>query len=214
MILSLLLEQPLTFFAWLIAVVIALTLHEFAHAWAAYALGDPTAKYAGRLTLNPLKHLDLWGTLMILIVGIGWAKPVPYNPYNLKNKRWGPALVALAGPGANLFLVILFVIILRLFIGLEIVSPENMLFTLMQLLVVLNAVLLTFNLIPIPPLDGSKLLFALLPARYDQVKVFLTTRGPFLLFGLLLIDRITRISLLTFLFGGVIFLVTKALGLG
>lgn len=212
MLLGLLFSEPLVFLAWMIAFAIALTLHEFSHALAAYSLGDPTAKYAGRLTLNPLKHLDLWGTIMILIAGIGWAKPVPYNPYNLKNQRWGPALVGLAGPGANLFLALIFGFILRLLVGFGTLPSTNMLFTLLQLIVFINVILLTFNLIPIPPLDGSKLLFALLPARYDHIKVFLTTRGPFLLFGLIILDRIMGVSVLSLLFNGVLMLVSRIIG--
>ncbi len=196
MILSLLFKDPLTFFAWVVAAVVALVLHEFCHAWAAYALGDPTAKYAGRLTLNPLKHLDLWGSVLILVAGVGWAKPVPYNPYNLKNQRWGPALVALAGPGANLFLCLLFGLVLRLLVGADLLAAENMLFTFLQLMVVLNIVLLTFNLIPLPPLDGSKLLFAFLPERYNHVKEFLTYRGPIILFALLILDNFLGFSFL------------------
>lgn len=213
MIISLLFQDPLTFFAWVVAAIVALVLHEFCHAWAAYALGDSTAKYAGRLTLNPLKHLDLWGSLLILVAGIGWAKPVPYNPYNLKNQKWGPALVALAGPGANLFLCFFFGIILRLLVGADLLAAENMLFTFLQLMVVLNIVLLTFNLIPLPPLDGSKLLFALLPERYNHIKEFLTYRGPIILFALLLLDNFFGFSFLGSFFQLVIGVFSRLLGL-
>lgn len=214
MLIGLLFSQPLLFLAWIVAFVIALTVHEFSHALAAYWLGDPTAKYAGRLTLNPLKHLDLWGTMAILFAGIGWAKPVPYNPYNLKNQRWGPAVVGLAGPGSNLLLVLVFGFLLRGLVSTGVLPTSNMLFTLLEFVVVLNAVLLTFNLIPIPPLDGSKLLFSILPPRYDQIKVFLATRGPFLLIGLIILDRLFgRFSVLSLLFGGVFYLVGKLIGI-
>jgi len=127
MILATLFSEPLLLFAWIAAMVIAITIHEFAHALASYSMGDPTAKDNGRLTLNPLKHLDLWGTIMLLVAGFGWGKPVPYNPYNLKNQRWGPALISLAGPGSNLALVIIFGLLLRFLVGFEILPPENML---------------------------------------------------------------------------------------
>lgn len=214
MLLGLLFSEPLVFFAWMVAMLMAISLHEFCHALAAYALGDPTAKYAGRLTLNPLKHLDLWGLVMLLIAGFGWGKPVPYNPYNLKNQRWGPAIVALAGPASNLVLVFIFGFVLRLLVANGILPPQNMLFTLLELIVVLNTVWLTFNLIPIPPLDGSKLLFAILPAKYDHFKMFLETRGPFLLIGLIILDRVMGgLSILDLLFNGVLYLVTRILGI-
>ncbi len=213
MILATLFSEPLLLLAWIVAMVIAITIHEFAHAWASYSLGDPTAKDAGRLTLNPLKHLDLWGTIMLLVAGFGWGKPVPYNPYNLKNQRWGPALISLAGPGSNLALVIIFGLLLRFLVGFEILPPENMLFSLLQMIVLLNVVLFTFNLIPIPPLDGSKLLFALLPDKYDNVKIFLATRGPFILLALIILDRLSGVSFLSFLFVAVLKLVAKIIGI-
>ena len=110
MILGLLFSQPVLFIAWIAAILVALSVHEFSHALAGTVLGDNTAKNMGRLTLNPLAHLDMIGTLMLLIVGFGWGKPVPFNPFNLKYPKWGPAIVALAGPFANLICVVIFVI--------------------------------------------------------------------------------------------------------
>jgi len=121
------LSEPLMLFAWLAAMAISLTLHEFAHALSAYLQGDSTAKYSGRLSLNPLRHLDLWGTLMLVLIGFGWGKPVPFNPYNLKNQKWGPALVALAGPVANLFLLIFFGLAAKLLVNTGILDSANML---------------------------------------------------------------------------------------
>lgn len=214
MVLNLLFSEPLVFLAWLVAMVMAISLHEFFHAFAAYLQGDPTAKNVGRLTLNPLRHLDLWGTVMLLLAGFGWGKPVPYNPYNLKNQRWGPALVALAGPAANLFLILVCGFILRLLVTYSVLPSSNMLFTLLELIVVLNTVWLTFNLIPIPPLDGSKLLFAILPERYNHFKFFLLTRGPFLLMGLIILDSlIGGISILNLLFSSVLYLVSRIIGI-
>ena len=102
MMINLLLQNPMLFLVWVLAIIFALTIHEFFHAFTGYLLGDKTAARAGRLTLNPMAHIDPVGFFALMFIGIGWAKPVPFNPYNLKYKKWGPALVALAGPGSNL----------------------------------------------------------------------------------------------------------------
>ena len=209
MIITLLFQQPVLFFAWVAAIIIAITVHEFSHAACAYALGDPTAKYQGRLTLNPLSHLDPWGTLLLLFVGIGWGKPIPFNPYNLKNQRYGSALVALAGPGSNLGLVVIFSLILRFIYPLTGLGTENALYTFLSLLVLLNAMLMIFNLIPIPPLDGSKLLMAILPPSLDNVKIFLQRYGFFILILLIFLGR----NLLMGLFGLVIYVIQAVFGI-
>lgn len=207
------LSEPIVFLAWLVAMAISVTLHEFAHALSAYLQGDATAKYSGRLSLNPLKHLDLWGTLMLLLVGFGWGKPVPYNPYNLRNQKWGPSLVALAGPGANLFLILFFGLILKILVVGGVLDVGNMLYILIEMIIILNAVWFTFNLIPIPPLDGSKLLFAILPRRFDHWKIFLAVRGPLILIFLIILDRLLNLSLLESLFNLVIRAVAGMFGL-
>lgn len=209
MIISLLFQQPILFFAWVVAIVIAISVHEFSHAACAYWLGDPTAKYEGRLTLNPLAHLDLWGTLLLLFVGVGWGKPVPFNPYNLKNQRYGPALVALAGPASNLVLVVVFSLILRFIYPLTGLGMENALYSLLALLIFINAILMVFNLIPIPPLDGSKLLMAVLPSSLDNVKIFLQRYGFFLLILLFFLGR----GLLVGLFSFVVSVIQAAFGI-
>lgn len=174
--------------ALILGLAIAVILHEVAHGYAALYLGDPTAKYAGRLSLNPLKHIDLWGTILIplfLIVAgtgfvFGWAKPVPVNYYNLRNGRWGPLLVALAGPATNLVLLIFFSVVARL-------SPVGTsLPYLFVTIALVNGVLMMFNLIPIPPLDGSKVLFSLIGERTPAVW-FLERYGLWMLIGLLII---------------------------
>ncbi|OHA14073.1 MAG: hypothetical protein A2909_02630 [Candidatus Tagabacteria bacterium RIFCSPLOWO2_01_FULL_39_11] len=189
--------------------VMSVVVHEVSHGFIANYLGDPTAKYAGRLTLNPLKHLDLFGSVLVpflLVITnspflIGWAKPVPYNPYNLKNQKWGPAIVGAAGPLSNIFFVIIFSILiyfvpvadmLKEQAVLSVLFPDlrasldfsNILVSLIfssSLIIWINLILAVFNLLPIPPLDGSKVLFALLPYKWNNVQFFLERYGFFIL---------------------------------
>lgn len=158
--------------------MMSVVLHEVSHGYTAAILGDPTAKYAGRLTLNPLKHLDPVGSLLIPIVSnmlggvtFGWAKPVPYNPYNLRGGKWGPAIVAAAGPLANLFLAVFMSLILHLqffeFVRTPAVIP------LMISAIGINIVLFVVNIIPVPPIDGSKILFSLVPYKYNYIVEFI-----------------------------------------
>lgn len=166
--------------------LIALPVHEFSHGWVAYKMGDPTAKYAGRLTLNPFKHLDLLGVIMMYVVGFGWAKPVPINPANFKNRRTGTILVSLAGPLSNLVLGFLSMFVWGIMVKLislglipaETENAVNILTFAQEFLLTLTIVdvnLAVFNLIPIPPLDGSRLISSFIPeeayyrfARYEQ----------------------------------------------
>ena len=177
MIISLLFENPIMFFAWVASLIIAITIHEFAHALAATSLGDPTAKLQGRLTLNPLSHLDPWGTLLLLLAGFGWGKPVPFNPYNLKNAKVGSAIISLAGPLSNFILVVVFSLILKFIYPLLGLGFDSALYYFLYTLVLINAILMAFNLIPIPPLDGSKILFAVLPDSMDNIKEVLERYG-------------------------------------
>ena len=160
----------------ILILIFSVVVHEVAHGFSAYFLGDPTAKLANRLTFNPLPHLDPIGSVLVPLITyqfgfiFGWAKPVPYNPYNLQAGRWGPAIVAVAGPLANLFLAASFAIIIRLTLG---IVPVTF-FTLAAGIVIVNLALAVFNLIPIPPLDGSKILFALIPYRYHSIEEVLT----------------------------------------
>jgi Zn-dependent protease len=160
----------------LIILFFSAVVHEVAHGYAALSQGDATAKYEGRLTLNPIAHIDLVGSILVpiaLLLGgapvlFGWAKPVPFNPYNLRNKRWGEAIVALAGPAVNLLIALLAGLILRLPLGL----PEPTV-VILAMIAILNLLLVVFNMMPIPPLDGSKVLFALLPQRFSYIRRFL-----------------------------------------
>ena len=135
------------------ALLIALTFHEFSHGLAAYYLGDNTAKVRGRLTLNPIKHIDPIGLFTLLVFKFGWAKPVPFNPLNFKNRKWGTLIVALAGPFSNFILAFLSFMLLLL------INPVNPLFFIfLNSLFLYNLILCVFNLIPVPPLDGSKII--------------------------------------------------------
>lgn len=143
--------------------LVAFPVHEFAHALTAYILGDRTAKYQGRLTLNPFKHLNLLGTLCLILMRFGWAEPVPVNPSNFKNPRAGMAVTALAGPFANLVLGFVSVLTIKL-LGVYVPGTPNIIMTLLYYSAVININLTVFNLIPLPPLDGSKVLELFLPS--------------------------------------------------
>jgi len=156
-----------------IAVVflVSISFHEFSHAFIAYKLGDPTAKNQGRLTLNPIKHVDVFGALMVLIAGIGWAKPVPINPMYFKDRKKGTMLVSLAGPLSNILLAFLFAfpfVYISSIYNLSTVTNWNLKIIILLLsneFIRLNLTLAIFNLIPVPPLDGSKILGTILPSR-------------------------------------------------
>lgn len=210
---SLLAESPFGFVAWVAAIIIALTVHEFMHALASTWLGDPTAEREGRLSLNPMAHVDWLGFFALVLVGFGWGKPVPYNPYNLKYKKWGSAIVAIAGPASNLLMAILAALTLRLLGVYADLPPENLLIQFLFLLLGINVVLMCFNLIPIPPLDGSKLLFAILDShKYDSLKYNLETRGPIILLTIIILDNFLGVGILSGVFGFVMNLVYALAG--
>lgn len=187
MLISLLFEKPIYFLAWIIAIVVGISVHEFFHALAAVSQGDKTALDAGRLTLNPLAHLDPLGTAMLLFLGFGYGKPVPFNPANLRNQRFGPALVGAAGPFSNLLMIVIFVLALKLL--LPVLASGNLLLILLIYLVQVNIILLIFNLFPVPPLDGSKVLFAILPRSLTSVREALEQYGPWILLAILLFGQ-------------------------
>jgi len=173
-------SNPLLFWLWVLAILIAITIHEFAHAWAAYQLGDQTAKDQGRLTLNPFAHLDPIGTLAIILIGFGWGKPVPFDPYNLRDPRKDSALISLAGPLSNFILAIILAIILRVFTISNL--PLSIISLILTPIIILNVTLGVFNLLPIHPLDGGKILVGLLPERTaNEVEALLNQYGLILL---------------------------------
>jgi len=170
-------ESFLTTIFWLAALIYSVVIHEVSHGAVAYSLGDPTAKNLGRLTLNPLKHLDMFGSVLLplltFVLGgfvIGYAKPVPYNPLNLNDRKYGPAKVAIAGPASNIALAVLFGLTLRF---LPDVFSTPLIPELLKIVVILNLFLAIFNLFPVPPLDGHWLLLTFLPAGFAAVRIFL-----------------------------------------
>ncbi|MEN9390663.1 MAG: hypothetical protein RLZZ283_763 [Candidatus Parcubacteria bacterium] len=203
-----------------VIVILSIVFHEVAHGYVANMLGDPTAKYAGRLTLNPVPHIDPIGSVLVpgilALTGspflVGWAKPVPVNPHNLKWGDWGEALVAFAGPGTNILIAIVFAMLVRFGIG---TGGGESFISLCAMVVIANISLAILNLIPIPPLDGSKIVAAFLPStlymQYRQLENLTYALGPFgLLVVLIIIFNLLSpfISSLT----GTIFLFLTGLG--
>jgi Zn-dependent protease len=169
-------ENPGDIIIWFVIFLLSLTVHECAHAWAAERSGDPTGRYLGRVTLNPIPHIDPLGTIILPLVMMisagwmfGWAKPVPFNPINLRDRRWGEIIIAVAGPASNILLVIVFGILYKLIFASSIVSPDSLgemaqpIHTTLRIGITLNIILAVFNMIPIPPLDGHHVLRNLLP---------------------------------------------------
>ncbi|MCD8527906.1 MAG: site-2 protease family protein [Candidatus Pacebacteria bacterium] len=168
--------ETMTMIFYIIILIFSVVIHELAHGYAADALGDPTPRMQKRLTLNPLAHIDWFGSvilpflLVVLKAGfiLGWAKPVMFNPYNLRNRKWGPALIALAGPLSNIGIALFFGVLIRVAPMIGITAAPF--FTLASALVFINIMLAIFNMIPVPPLDGHHILFALIPEKYNHIK--------------------------------------------
>ena len=182
---------------YIIVILYSVTIHEVSHGLMANSLGDPTAKNLGRLSLNPIKHLDLFGSIILPFVlfittgfAFGYAKPVPYNPNNLNDIKYGPVKVAIAGPLSNLILALLFGLTLRFMPD---VFSTSLVPDLFSRIVLLNLVLAIFNMFPIPPLDGHWLLMAFLPPRMDAVKVYIY-KNSFILFPIFLIVFMVFVS--------------------
>ncbi|MDD3807457.1 MAG: site-2 protease family protein [Candidatus Marinimicrobia bacterium] len=189
-------NQIIDILALAIPILIAITFHEVSHGYVAWKHGDPTAKMMGRLTLNPLVHLDPIGTLMLFLVRFGWAKPVPVDPRYFKNPKKDMLWVALAGPACNMVLAFFFGLIIR-GVGLQYSASFTGTFLKMVLLygLYINLALAIFNLLPIPPLDGGRILRGLLPWRYEYIVDRLERYGPFVLMGLIFFEMFTGIDI-------------------
>ncbi|MBI4282342.1 MAG: site-2 protease family protein [Chloroflexi bacterium] len=190
-----------------IALLIAITVHECSHAAVAYTLGDLTAKRLGRLSLNPMRHLDPAGTIMLLLVGFGWGKPVPVNPYNLRNGvRKGMSLVAAAGPISNVITAAILALPIRVgllpwhspffFRGLQAQGLESLLADLLGFVIFFNIILAVFNLIPLFPLDGSKVAIGVLPHGLANAFARWEATGPAILMAIIIVDWVTNLNLL------------------
>jgi Zn-dependent protease len=188
MLIELLRDEPLTFFLLVGVLLFSLTLHELAHALSASWSGDPTPRRMGRITLNPLKHLDPWGTLLLLFAGFGWAKPVLIDPRNFRNYRVGLFIVSVAGIVVNLAIALACVLLLR---GLD-VRPEGVFANVLLYAAAINITLAVFNLLPVPPLDGSKIVQSLLPLRWHPFIWRLEANPNYAIVALLLFLTVLR----------------------
>ncbi len=201
-----LLQDPILLIMFLPALLFALTFHEASHAWMSLKLGDPTAKMLGRLTLNPLAHLDLFGTLSVLLIGFGWAKPVPFDPRNFQNPKRDILMTAAAGPISNMILAVLSAVALRILLSQGWGSTmlegfSHSLGRIIGLSLIINLQLAFFNLIPLPPLDGSKILSGIVPDAWDRYIWRLEQVGPMVLFGLVMLGMLMRFSVFWLIIG-------------
>ncbi len=199
----------------IIALVLVIALHEFAHAYTAFLFGDPTAKHHGRVTLNPLKHLDPMGTILMFLVGIGWGKPVPVNRYYFKKPLMYEAITALAGPLMNLLIAIVVLIPLKYFI----VYIPQLLALFLSIVFDISILLFAFNMLPFPPLDGSKFLQLIIPKKWQgKYQNYLMNAGVYFLVFLVIdnfiLGKYFGFSILSWLIGWIVFFVKSILFLG
>jgi len=198
---QMLLTSPVVFVLFLVSIIVSLTVHEFAHAFIADKLGDPTARYLGRVSLNPLRHLDPIGTLVLLIAGFGWGRPVPFNPNNLRNPKVGSALISGAGPLSNFLLAAIFAFLLH-------ATNFYFLIPFFKYMIIINLSLCFFNLLPVFPLDGEKVVAGFLPynllGQWMQVQQY----GTFILIALVVTNSVQVLT------GPLISISLKLLGLG
>jgi Zn-dependent protease len=188
--------DPSVAVAFLLGLVIGITVHEASHATSAYLLGDDTAYRDGRVTLNPISHLDLLGSMMLLLAGFGWGRPTPVVPSKLRGGVFGAVAVALAGPVSNLLIV---TVCAAFYLLPPFREPGGYLFILVVMVAFTNALLFVFNLIPIPPLDGSKVIFPFLPRALDGFVGFMNQYGPMILLGLILVSFVTNLPIFSIL---------------
>jgi len=191
--------DPVSLLKTLPAVIIGLTVHEYAHAWMAFKLGDTTARDMGRLTFNPIKHIDPIGFIFIVLAGFGWAKPVMFNPENLKNKHRDEIWIALAGPLSNLITGIFFFIVARVLVTLDFFNATNIGHYVVNFLItggLINFGLFVFNLIPIPPLDGSHVYLTFLKVRNPNIFILFNKYGTLALFLLIILENQLKINVL------------------
>jgi Zn-dependent protease len=211
MLLSLLQTNVAVGIAYILALVLGISIHEFAHALGGYLQGDMTARDAGRLTLNPLAHLDPMGSIAMLFLPIGWGKSTPYNPYNLRNQKWGPLIVSLCGPLSNMIGALTAAILFNVlapFYGIAGFSAAvglldgqgNFLMIFLVFFYLINIMLMIFNLLPIPPLDGAQIVLTGLPDSFRQFKQFLVRSGPVILIAFVILNSYGQIGIFNVVF--------------
>lgn len=207
-----LIRDPVLLITVLPVILLALTVHEWAHAYSAYRLGDPTARHLGRMTLNPMAHLDLFGTLAIIFIGFGWAKPVPVNPNNLREPRRHMMWIAAAGPLSNIAQALIFGLLLQMMTMMG--GSSGIMFKIVHYGIIINCALAVFNLLPVPPLDGSKILYGLIPSMtYESINK-LERYGPMVLMGVIAFGYITGKSILWSIMGPPVYLLVAILSGG
>jgi Zn-dependent protease len=182
-------NNPALVIPWLFALLIAITIHEFAHGYVAYRLGDDTASSMGRLSLNPIAHLDLMGSVLLVLVGFGWAKPVPINLAKISKGNWGKFLVSVAGIASNILIAIFAAIMLKIMIAFGL-TELNLLFQFLIFLIYINVALFIFNLIPIAPLDGYRMFETFAPRAFEKVAPFIEQWGFFILIAVVFMTPI------------------------
>ena len=201
-LISLLYSDPSSFIILATCLVFSLCFHEFSHSFVAYYLGDDTSYRLGRTNINPINHLDPIGTLMILFIGFGWAKPVPVNPYNLSNPKTDMMKIAFAGPGSNLLIAFFVLFFAELF---SLTQYQNILIPLYWI----NVALAVFNMLPITPLDGSQIFNPIILKYNKDVALFLSKNGPYILLGIILFSSITNIPILSYIIHPIISAITN-----
>lgn len=193
-LISTLLQNPLVGASMIIGLVAGITIHEFSHAYVAYHLGDPTAKLEGRMTLNPMAHLDLVGTIALLFIGIGWGKPTPFDPFNLRNIKRDSALISAAGAASNFSLALIISLPYLFANWLHMLNPTlNTIYLYLSPIIFFNIVLAVFNLIPVAPLDGFKVLAGFLPREWYADFMQMEKYGIFILLLLLVTGAVGQI---------------------
>jgi Zn-dependent protease len=210
-------DQLLNLLSSFIAIIFALTVHEFAHAWMSNRLGDPTARIMGRMSLNPLRHLDVFGTISLVIFGIGWGKPVPFNPNNLKYPKRDSALIALAGPMSNLLTAIILAIALKYLNGTFISGVP--LYGLLSHIFAISILLFSLNILPFPPFDGSKIIGIFVPHKFQPAYDHYMVNGIkyvmiFILFDVLFLEKMFGFSILNFVIVKITMWVIAIISLG
>ncbi len=189
-------NNPALVIPWLFALLIAITIHEFSHGYVAYRLGDDTASNMGRLSLNPIAHLDLMGSLLLVLVGFGWAKPVPINPAKISKGNLGSFLVSVAGIASNIIMAIVAILALKFLLSFG-VSELNFLVKFLAFLIYINLALFVFNLLPIAPLDGYRMFESFAPRVFEKFAPFMEQWGFFILIALVFLTNVIGVLIFT-----------------